>query len=244
MSERRCKEWHDLKATILDLSVVQSIDPKQVQQIMREDYSFNATVIEYKRMVQLWNTEECRRRHQALSRGSKSRGSTSESMKSTSSMNLKGKLAAFGVGKYLTQKWEILTSSDSDEDEEEAQDTSSSESSSPRVRDMWADYQDGRRISFGDSETVDDPEPAPYAPETTSNQATTSRHRRQSSLQQTNAAQTEISLVDTSAITEDEAAQAHIAAITDATTPSPTRSDNPPPYSADGWGWLSPPPSP
>lgn len=243
MSERRCKEWHNLKATILDLSVVQSIDPKQVQQIMREDYSFNATVTEYKRMVHLWNTEDLRRRYQTLPRGSKSRASTSESTKSTSSLNLKGKLAAFGVGKYLTQKWEILTSSDSDEDEE-AQDTSSSESSSPRERDMWADYRDERRMSFGDSEAVDDPEPAPYAPDTVSLEATRSQHRRRSSVQQTNAAQTENSPGDTLSTTEEDAAPVNIAAVTDTTTPSPTHNDNPPPYSADGWGWTPPPPSP
>ncbi|KEF56390.1 uncharacterized protein A1O9_07971, partial [Exophiala aquamarina CBS 119918] len=54
ISPRRCKEWHELKATILDLSVNQGMDPYQIQVVIRADYGFHATVLEYKKMVQLW----------------------------------------------------------------------------------------------------------------------------------------------------------------------------------------------
>ena len=247
MSERRCKAWHELKATILWLSVDQGMDPQQIQEIIRADYGFHATVLGYKKMVQLWNAEDSRKKYEeAQQQGSMYRVSTTESTKSRSSLRLKGKLAAFGFGRFLTPKWEILTSESDNEDDEEAVDSSSSsESSSPRERDMWADYHDERRVSLENGEAVDDPEPASYASDLAEEQTatTTSQHRPRSHMPQRNATQTDADLIDQLAPAEgNETAHVDIAGATDPTTTSPTHSDSPPPYSPDGWAWPSAPP--
>ncbi|KAK5054540.1 hypothetical protein LTR84_001431 [Exophiala bonariae] len=249
MSAHRCKEWHELKATILDLLVVQNIHPKQIKQIMKDDYDFRAKRAEYEKVMEIWDTEEYRRAQQKLPRRSTSRGSTSsESTRSrTAIKEFKEKLAAFGVGKRLSTTWEILTSSDSDADEEDAALDTSSIDSSPRERDMWADDRGESGTDSGASDEVVDSGSAPFPSVAIIPQQsvpiTISQPPQQSSLQRQNTNQTEVDPIDLTSHTEGGPAErdAGIGALGSSLQPPAEHSDNPPPYSAEGWDW---PPSP
>lgn len=252
MSDQRCQEWHHLKATILDLLVVQNVHPKQIKQIMKDDYDFRAKRAEYEKVMEVWDSEEHRRVHQKLPRRSTSRESTSsESTRSKAAIKeFKDKLAAFGVGKRLSTTWEILTSSDSDGDEEDAALDTSSTDSSHRERDKWADEGDERATSSGNAydEAIDsESEPSglnallhqPSAPP-----ITISQPLRQPSLQQPDANQMEPDPIDAMSSTEGEATELYagiVSASTVSLPPAEEQNDNPPPYSAQGWAW---PPSP
>lgn len=263
MSDRRCKEWHELKVTILNLLVVQNIHPKQIQQVMKNDYNFRAKRAEYEKVMELWDPEESRGETQKLPRRSISRRSvSSESTRSKVAIReFKEKLAAFGLGKRLSTTWELLTSSVSDVDEEDVvQDSSSSDSSSPHARDMWVDYGEERRTSSGnvrdevihdsgniDDEAIDDSGPAPHISaaisHSTASTTTNMQPLHQISEQQINDTPADTDSTDAISTTEDGSADFHPGNISTLTTPPllppppEDHNDNPPPYSADGWDW-------